>query len=70
VQITGANGDHAQYLDHTFRRRYVSGHAHVGDDESTALAWFPVSGLPSMTPVLRERIVTALRHQGPTRITE
>ncbi|MGZ4500270.1 MAG: NUDIX hydrolase [Nocardioidaceae bacterium] len=62
-----ANGDRAQYLDHTFRCRYVAGHAHVADDESSEVAWFPLDGLPAMDPVLVERIVTAVDHAGPVR---
>lgn len=64
-----ANGDHAQYLDHTFRCRYVSGDAQVGDDESTAVAWFPVDDLPEMGAVLRERIMTSVHHRGSSRLT-
>jgi 8-oxo-dGTP pyrophosphatase MutT (NUDIX family) len=63
-----ANGDHAQYLDHTFRCRYLGGDAHVGDDESTEVAWFPVDDLPAMEAVLEERVRTALRHTGPVRL--
>ena len=42
-----ANGDVCQYLDHGFRARYVGGAARVGDDESTAVGWFPVDALPA-----------------------
>ncbi|HMR49623.1 MAG TPA: NUDIX domain-containing protein [Arachnia sp.] len=41
------NGDICQYLDHGFRARYAGGLAEVGDDESTAVGWFPVDALPS-----------------------
>lgn len=67
--VVHANGDHAQYLDHTFKCRYVGGEAHVADDESEAVGWFPVTNLPEMTPALTERIVTALHHEGTVRLT-
>lgn len=56
------NGDHAQYLDHTFRCRYLGGVAHVADDESSDVGWFPVDDLPVMAPVFEERIRRALEH--------
>ena len=62
------NGDRTQYVDHTFRCRYVSGGAHVADDESSEVAWFPLDRLPSMDPVHAERIDTAVTHTGPTRL--
>jgi len=67
--VVHANGDHAQYLDHTFRCRYIDGEAHVADDESESVGWFHVADLPSMTPAVTERILTALHHEGPTRLT-
>ena len=33
--VTHVNGDLGQYLDHTFRCRWVSGEPRPGDDEST-----------------------------------
>lgn len=64
------NGDHAQYLDHTFKCRYVSGDAHPADDESTEVGWFPTDALPEMRGHLKERIMTAVRHTGPTRLAD
>jgi ADP-ribose pyrophosphatase YjhB (NUDIX family) len=63
------NGDHAQYLDHTFRCRYLSGSPRAADDESIDVDWFSVSQLPEMTPNLRERITTAVRFNGDVRLT-
>jgi 8-oxo-dGTP pyrophosphatase MutT (NUDIX family) len=63
-----SNGDQAQYLDHTFRCRYLSGHARVADDESSEVGWFPIDELPLMNLVHRERIITARGHAGPTRL--
>lgn len=59
-----ANGDHAQYLDHTFRCRYLGGVAHVADDESSEVGWFPVDDLPVMAAVFEERIRRAVQHVG------
>ncbi len=66
--VVHANGDQAQYLDHTFRCRYLGGVAHVGDDESTDVGWFGPDALPPMAPVLVERIARALAHEGVTRL--
>jgi 8-oxo-dGTP pyrophosphatase MutT (NUDIX family) len=52
------NGDRTQYTDHTYRLRYVSGEAHVGDDESTDVGWFPIDALPPMP----ERYLRRIRH--------
>lgn len=68
--VVHANGDHAQYLAHTFRCRYLGGEAHVADDESLEVRWCPVDTLPEKTSVLTERIFTALHHEGPVRLTE
>ena len=59
------NGDEAQYLDHTFRFRWVSGEPTPGDEENTEAAFFPLDALPSMSAHMRERIERALRPDGP-----
>jgi ADP-ribose pyrophosphatase YjhB (NUDIX family) len=66
--IVYSNGDQAQYLDHTFRCRYLDGDARVADDESTAVAWCPLDDLPPMSAELTARIRTAVEHRGPTRL--
>jgi 8-oxo-dGTP pyrophosphatase MutT (NUDIX family) len=63
-----ANGDVAQYLDHTFRCRYVEGVAHVADDESTDVGWFAIDGLPDMPADLLERISVGVAIDGPIRL--
>ena len=63
------NGDRTQYVDHTFRCRYVAGEAHVADDESSEVAWFPVTDLPPMGTAHLERVLTAVAHEGPTRLS-
>ncbi|GGL42909.1 NUDIX domain-containing protein [Phycicoccus endophyticus] len=73
VDVTGVveypNGDRSQYVDHTFRCRYVGGEAHVADDESSDVAWFPLDGLPEMDADHLERVRTAVSHEGPSRLT-
>ena len=54
------NGDRAQYLDHVLRARYLSGEAHVADDESSEVGWFAPDALPPMSADHRERIIRAL----------
>jgi 8-oxo-dGTP pyrophosphatase MutT (NUDIX family) len=63
-----ANGDRAQYLDHTFRCRYESGTAHVADDESTEVRWFALGALPWMRHPHPARITAAVGHDGATRL--
>lgn len=58
--ITHVNGDIAQYLDHTYLCRWVSGDARVNDDESVDVAWFPIDALPPMRPVVIERMNAVL----------
>ena len=62
------NGDQAQYLDHTFRCRYLGGTPHVADDESLEVRWFALDDLPTMSANLIERITLAADHQGAARI--
>src|SRR5699024_9909271 len=54
--ITYPNGDKAQYLSITFRATYVSGQAHVADDESLEVGWFDVDRLPELSSHHRNRI--------------
>ncbi|MFI9588164.1 NUDIX hydrolase [Streptomyces sp. NPDC052236] len=42
------NGDRAQYLELVFLCTPVSGEAHVHDEESVEVAWFPRDGLPRL----------------------
>lgn len=63
------NGDRAQYLDHTFRCRYLDGDPFPADDEATDAGWFSLTDLPAMQPHLRERIWTAVQHSGSVRLT-
>ena len=67
-RIVYPNGDQAQYLDHTFRCRYLGGVAHVADDESSQVGWFHLDELPGMDPVHQARILVARNHNGAVRL--
>ncbi|MBF4461467.1 MULTISPECIES: NUDIX hydrolase [unclassified Rathayibacter] len=58
--MTYPHGDRAQYLDHVVRARYLSGEAHVADEESTEVGWFAPDELPPMSAEHRGRIERAL----------
>jgi len=60
TRVTYPNGDRASYLDVSFACTWLSGEAHVADDESVDVRWWPVTELPEMSPVLRDRIDAAL----------
>jgi 8-oxo-dGTP pyrophosphatase MutT (NUDIX family) len=66
--VTHVNGDLGQYLDHTFRCRWVEGDPRPGDDESTDARWFPLDGLPPMTDLHRERIAVAAENPADVRL--
>ena len=72
VSATGvvrhANGDLAQYLDHTFRCRWVSGDPAPGDDEATEAGWFALDALPGMTQRFRDRIAVAVDNPPDVRL--
>lgn len=65
--IVHANGDRASYLDLTFACSYVSGEAHVADDESSDVRWFPLDALPEMDPRMTRRIAEALSGEQAAR---
>jgi len=58
--VTYENGDRSQYLDLTFRFRWVSGEPYPADGENTAAAWFDLDALPPMSPTMHARITAAL----------
>lgn len=60
-----ANGDRAQYLDLTFRCRYVSGDPRPVDGEALEVAWFALDALPPMRADFAARIRHALEPDGP-----
>ena len=60
-EVTYANGDRCLYLSMTFRCRYASGEAAVGDEESLAVGWFDLNALPDgLSERGRGRIASAL----------
>lgn len=65
---TYVNGDRSQYLDHVFRCRYVSGEAHVGDDESSEVGWFALDALPPMSDGMLARLDAAVSFDGTVRL--
>lgn len=65
--VVHANGDRARYLDHCFSCRHVHGEAHVADDESSDVRWFPVDDLPVMRDIFHERVACALEDADETR---
>lgn len=66
-QMRYPNGDHAQYLDLTFRCRYTGGQAAVGDDESLDVGWFAPDALPEpLAETSRQRIDDALAYDPAT----
>ncbi|HHX84872.1 MAG TPA: NUDIX domain-containing protein [Actinomycetales bacterium] len=66
--ITHANGDRAQYIDHTFACTHLDGAPHPADDENTDVRWFPVDDLPDMPPHMLARIDAGLADEERTRL--
>jgi 8-oxo-dGTP pyrophosphatase MutT (NUDIX family) len=59
--ITYPNGDVCQFVSLTFRCRYVSGEAELGDDETLEVAWRRADDPPAdLDAVQRRRLATAL----------
>lgn len=58
--IVHVNGDRASYLDLTFACTWVGGEAHVADDESSDVRWWPLTALPEMSDVMLQRIEAAV----------
>ena len=67
--MTYANGDRSQYLDLTFRFRWVSGEPGPGDGENSEARWFGVDALPAMSAEMHARIAHALAGEEATRFT-
>ncbi len=64
--IVYANGDVTQYIDHTFRCRWLAGDPVPGDGEATDARFFPLDELPPMLPSYAERIEVALADRAET----
>jgi len=63
--VTYPNGDVSQYIDHTFRCRYVSGEPRFDGEETTDVGWFALDEMPEMLPLFTDRIRAALAESGP-----
>ncbi|WP_347110321.1 NUDIX domain-containing protein [Paenarthrobacter sp. S56] len=63
--VTFPNGDICDFLDITFRCKYVSGDARVNDDESLDVAWFDLDDLPEMSHGHLQAIKLATEPEGP-----
>jgi 8-oxo-dGTP pyrophosphatase MutT (NUDIX family) len=64
-EITYPNGDRCQFVSMTFRCRYLSGTATVGDEESLEVGWFTAADLPAdLGERARRRISSALPPDG------
>ncbi|BCW51249.1 NUDIX domain-containing protein [Arthrobacter sp. StoSoilB13] len=63
--VTFPNGDICDFLDITFRCRYISGEAQVNDDESIAVGWFGLDELPDMSEGNLQAIRLATEPEGP-----
>lgn len=66
--VTYANGDQAQYIDHTFACTYLGGEPHPADGESTDVQWFPIDDLPEMRSHMLARIEAGLADEERARI--
>ena len=66
-EIVHGNGDRAAYLDLTFACTWLEGEAHVADDESTEVRWWPLDALPPMSELMLTRIGAALSDEREAR---
>jgi predicted RNase H-like nuclease/ADP-ribose pyrophosphatase YjhB (NUDIX family) len=66
-EITYDNGDRASYLDLTFACTWLEGEAHVADDESSEVRWWPLAGLPPMSDLMLDRIEAATSSEREAR---
>ncbi len=63
--ITYPNGDVCQFVSLTFRCRYVSGEAGLGDDETLEVAWRPADDPPAdLDDRQRRRLAVALSQES------
>jgi ADP-ribose pyrophosphatase YjhB (NUDIX family) len=66
-EVVYANGDRAQYLDHTFVMSYVSGEPSPADGENTEARWFALDDLPPMDDDMLGRLDAALSDEQAAR---
>jgi 8-oxo-dGTP pyrophosphatase MutT (NUDIX family) len=65
--VTHVSGDRATYLDHTFACTWLSGEAHVADDESVDVRWWALGDLPPMSASMAARVEAGLSREANTR---
>lgn len=65
---TYPNGDVTQYIDHTFRCRWVSGDPYPVDGENTEAAWFDADALPPLEGEFADRVAVALANEPECRL--
>ena len=66
-EVVYDNGDRASYLDLTFACTWLGGEAHVADDESSDVRWWPLDGLPAMSARMLERIAACTSDEREAR---
>lgn len=66
--VTYANGDQTQYINHTFRCRWVAGEPHPADGEASEARFFPLDALPPLVGEHADRVRVALEDQPETRL--
>ena len=66
--VVYGNGDVTQYIDHTFRCRWISGDPYPVDGEASQAAWFDLDDLPSMPDDYAERIAVAAQNLPECRL--
>ncbi|WP_110180715.1 NUDIX hydrolase [Nocardioides solisilvae] len=65
--VVHGNGDRASYLDLTFACTWLGGDAHVADDESVDVRWWPVDALPPMGAHMAARVEAGLADEERAR---
>ena len=66
--VTYANGDQAQYIDHTFACTYLAGDPRPADGENTDVRWFEIDALPEMRPHMLARVEAGVSDEERARI--
>lgn len=66
--VTYPNGDVTQYIDHTFRCRWVAGDPFPADGENTDARWFSTDALPELRDEFAERVAVALANEPECRL--
>lgn len=65
--VTYDNGDQTQYIDHTFRCRWVAGEPFPADGEATDARFFACDALPPLDGEFADRVRVALENRPEAR---